>query len=106
MQVKPLSVFESLRGKVCQHSDMYVRQNRKTGKLTTGKLCYPSDKPATADQLAAQQAFKTLRQQAVAIVSDPTKWSTYASAFDAQSKYATKVGFIMHRIATGDIVVE
>jgi len=106
MRVKPLGVFEALRGKVCQHSDMYVRQNRKTGNMYTGKLCNPSTAEPSADQLTQQAAFKTMRAQAAAIVADSAKWALYASAYDAQSKYGTKIGFIMHKIAIGDITVE
>jgi len=47
-----------------------------------------------------------MRAQAAAIVADSAKWALYASAYDAQSKYGTKIGFIMHKIAIGDITVE
>ena len=43
-----------MRKKVCEHSDVYFRTNRRTGKVTTGKLCYPSDKAPSAAQVAAK----------------------------------------------------
>jgi len=106
MEVKPLAVFEALRGKVCQHSDMYVRQNKKTGKMTTGKLCNPSEKAPSEAQLAQRQAFKAQHAKAAQIVADSAQWALYQSAYDAQSKYASKIGFIMHKIKMGDITME
>ena len=42
--IKPMALIESMSKKVCMHSDVYFRTNRQTGKVTTGKLCYPSTK--------------------------------------------------------------
>ena len=41
--------------KVCMHSDVYFRTNRQTGKVTTGKLCYPSTKEPSAALLPEHQ---------------------------------------------------
>jgi len=106
MKVKPLGVFEALSGKVCQHSDMYVRQNKKTGKMYTGKLCNPSTKEASADQTAARLLFKQRRAKAASIVADSAQWATYASAYEGQNKYSSKIGFIFHKIVMGDIPLE
>lgn len=106
MKVKPLGVFEALSGKVCQHSDMYVRQNKKTGKMYTGKLCNPSTKEASADQTAARLLFKQRRAKAASIVADEALWATYASAYDAQRTYGSKIGFIFHKIVMGDISLD
>lgn len=105
MKVKPLGVFEALQGKVCQHSDMYVRKNKKTGKMYTGKLCNPSEAEPTADQLAARLLFKQRRAKAAEIAADPTRWAEYASAYEGQSKYSTRIGFIFHKIVMGDITL-
>lgn len=103
MNVKPLGVFESLSGKVCQHSDMYVRQNRRTGRMFTGKLCNPSEKEPTEAQTAARLLFKQRRAKAASIVADSAQWAEYQSAFEAQHRYSTKLGFLMHKIVMGDI---
>lgn len=103
MKVKPLAVFESLSGKVCQHSDMYVRMNKKTGKMSTGKLCYPSEKEPSELQIAKRLLFKQRQAKAAAIVKDPAQWAAYASAYEAQRKYGSKFGFIFHKIVMGDI---
>jgi len=106
MKVKPLAVFEALSGKVCEHSDMSVSLNKKTGKMYTTKRCYPSDKAPSEAQLAQRQAFKAQRAKAAAIVADSAQWATYQSAYDAQSKYSSKIGFIMHKIKMGDISMD
>ena len=42
-EIKPMALIESMRKKVCMHSDVYFRTNKQTGKTFTGKLCYPSN---------------------------------------------------------------
>jgi len=106
MKVKPLGVFEALQGKVCQHSDMYVRKNKKTGKMYTGKLCNPSEKEPSELQTAKRLLFKQRRAKAAQIVADEAQWATYASAYDGQNKYSSKIGFIMHKIVMGDIALD
>jgi len=106
MKVKPLGVFEALSGKVCQHSDMYVRQNKKTGKMYTGKLCNPSEKAPSALQLEKRLLFKQRRAKAAQIVADSAQWALYASAYEAQRSYGSKIGFIMHKIKMGDIALD
>ena len=36
--IKPMALIESMRKKVCMHSDVYFRTNKQTGKTYTGKL--------------------------------------------------------------------
>ena len=55
--IKPMALIESMSKKVCMHSDVYFRTNRQTGKVTTGKLCYPSTKEPNAAQTAAKARF-------------------------------------------------
>ena len=43
-EIKPMALIESMSKKVCEHSDVYFRTNKKTGKVYTGKLCNPSTK--------------------------------------------------------------
>mgnify|MGYP003425724069 CR=1 FL=1 len=35
-EIKPMALIESMRKKVCMHSDVYFRTNKKTGKVYTG----------------------------------------------------------------------
>ena len=36
-EIKPMALIESMKKKVCMHSDVYFRTNKQTGKVTTGK---------------------------------------------------------------------
>ena len=53
-EIKPMALIESMKKKVCEHSDVYFRTNKQTGKVTTGKLCNPSTKEPSAAQTAAK----------------------------------------------------
>ena len=56
-EIKPMALIESMKKKVCEHSDVYFRTNKKTGKVYTGKLCNPSTKEPSAAQTAAKARF-------------------------------------------------
>ena len=56
-EIKPMALIESMKKKVCMHSDVYFRTNKKTGKVYTGKLCYPSTKEPSAAQIATKARF-------------------------------------------------
>lgn len=70
-QVKPMGLIESMSGKVCEHSDMYFF--RKNGKVFSGKICNPSTKEPSENQLAAQAKFKTARTNAKAAAEKELK---------------------------------
>ena len=57
-EIKPMALIESMKKKVCMHSDVYFRVNKQTGKVTTGKLCNPSTKADSAAQTAAKARFR------------------------------------------------
>lgn len=103
-EIKPMALIESMKKKVCMHSDVYFRTNKRTGKVTTGKLCNPSDKPASELQLAAQQAMKTktaavrayMRAQK-ALDTPSEEYMAIKRAYEAQHKIGSLFGFIMHR---------
>ena len=49
-----MGLIESMSGKICGHSDMYFF--RKNGKVFSGKICNPSTKEPSENQLAAHTA--------------------------------------------------
>ena len=57
-EIKPMALIESMKKKVCMHSDVYFRVNKQTGVVTTGKLCNPSEKDPSEDQISARERFK------------------------------------------------
>ena len=55
-EIKPMALIESMRKKVCMHSDVYFRTNKQTGKTFTGKLCYPSNQEPSAAQKSRRRS--------------------------------------------------
>ena len=84
--IKPIALIESMRKKVCMHSDVYFRTNKQTGKTFTGKLCYPSNHFAKV--VAAVRA----------ILADPTEKAKLKAEFKSQTKIGSLFGYAMHKL--------
>ena len=91
-KVKPMGLIESMSGKVCEHSDLYVF--RRNGKIFTGKRCHPSTKAPTEAQTAQQNKFATARANAAAALADPQQSAALLAAFKNQQKYSTLNGYV------------
>ena len=91
-QVKPMGLVESMSGKLCGHSDLYFF--RKNGKVFSGKICYPSTKEPSANQLAQRTKFATARANAKTALADPEQKAVYLDAFKKQKKYADFNGYV------------
>ena len=83
-EIKPMALIESMRKKVCMHSDVYFRTNKQTGKTFTGKLCYPSNQEPSAAQRA--------------ILADPTEKAKLKAEFKAQTRIGSLFGYAMHKL--------
>ena len=88
-EIKPMALIESMRKKVCMHSDVYFRTNKQTGKTFTGKLCYPSNQKARFAKVVA--AVRT-------ILADPTEKAKLKAEFKAQTKIGSLFGYAMHKL--------
>ncbi len=97
-EIKPMALIESMKKKVCEHSDVYFRTNRRTGKVTTGKLCYPSDKAPSAAQIAAKARFAKVAAAVRAILADPTEKVKLEAEYKSQTKYGSLFGYAMHKL--------
>ena len=91
-QVKPMGLVESLRGKICRHSDVYFFQ--KNGKVFTGKICHPCSKAPTANQTAQRAKFATARANATKAMADPEQRKRYEQSFCKQRKYVDFSGYV------------
>ena len=89
---KPIDMVKEYRGKICEHSDMYFF--RKNGKVFSGKICNPSTKEPTENQLAAQNKFKTARTNAMTALADPEQKAALEAAFKVQKKYYSLYGYV------------
>lgn len=108
-EIKPLALIESMRKKICMHSDVYFRTNKQTGKTTTGKLCNPSDKAPSVQQIAARARFSKVAAAVRTILADPTEKAKLQAEFKSQTKYGSLFGYAMHKLngnydANGDLI--
>lgn len=97
-KIKPISIVQSMSGKVCEHSDMYFRTNKQTGQVCTGKICYPSDAAPTEAQEKAKTRFAKVSAAARAILADPEQKATYLSAYKAQHSIGSLFGYVFAKI--------
>ena len=97
-EIKPMALIESMKKKVCEHSNVYFRTNKRTGKVTTGKLCNPSDKEPSEAQLKAQTRFKKVATAVRAVLADPEQKATLEAAYKAQTRYGSLFGYAMHKL--------
>ena len=107
--IKPMALIESLTKKVCEHSDVYFRTNKQTGKVTTGKLCNPSTKAPSAAQTAAKARFAKVAAAVRTILEDATQKATLEAEYKAQHKYGSLFGYAMHKLngnydENGDVI--
>ncbi|MCQ2333976.1 MAG: hypothetical protein MJZ88_05110 [Paludibacteraceae bacterium] len=96
-KVVPMALVQSMSGKVCTHSDVYFRTNRRTGRVSSGKICYPNQGEPTENQLAQRNKFAAACAAAKAICtaksSDTdqtlyTKQQAYRASFDNNKNFA------------------
>lgn len=71
--IRPMELIKSMSKKVCMHSDVYFRTNKQSGTTYTGKLCYPSGKAPSANQIKAMNRFKKVQAAVRTILEDPAK---------------------------------
>ena len=93
-----MALIESMRKKVCEHSDVYFRTNKQTGKTTTGKLCNPSAKEPSAAQIAAKERFRKVQAAVRTILADPTEKAKLQAEYKAQTKFGSLFGYAMHKL--------
>ena len=88
-----------MSNKVCQHSDVYFRTNKRTGKTYTGKLCNPFEGEATTNQVAVRSRFAKVSaairaRLAVPASGTPTEEQVaIRKAYEAQFKVGSLFGF-------------
>ena len=98
-EIKPMALIESMKKKVCEHSDVYFRTNKKTGKVTTGKLCNPSTKEPSAAQIKTKERFAKVSAAVRAILAGTSEQKTQLEAeYRAQHKYGSLFGYAMNKL--------
>ena len=97
-EIKPMALIESMKKKVCEHSDVYFRVNKQTGKVYTGKLCNPSTKEPSAAQISAKERFAKVVAAVRAILADPTEKAKLQAEYKSQHVYGSLFGYAMHKL--------
>ena len=77
---------------------MYFRTNRQTNEVYTGKLCNPSDTEPTEAQIKVQTRFTKLGDAARAILADPEQRAKYETAYKAQHRIGSLLGYVVTKI--------
>ena len=108
-EIKPMALIESMKKKVCMHSDVYFRTNKQTGKTTPGKLCNPPDAEPSANQIAAKARFAKVVAAVRAILVDPTEKAKLKAEYKAQHAIGSLFGYAMHKLngnydSNGDLI--
>ena len=108
-EIKPMALIESMKKKVCEHSDVYFRTNKQTGKVTTGKLCNPSTKAPSAAQTAAKERFAKVAAAVRTILETPAKKAELEAEYKKQHRYGSLFGYAMAKLngnydANGDLI--
>ena len=109
-KIKPMALIESMSKKVCEHSDVYFRTNKKTGAVYTGKLCNPSTKEPSAAQTAAKARFAKVSAAVRTILAGSSEQKTaLVSEYKSQHKYGSLFGYAMKKLngqydANGDLI--
>jgi len=106
-KIKPMALIENMSGKVCEHSDVYFRTNKRNGRVCSGKLCNPYEGEPTTDQTAVRTKFTTAIAKTKAILaatssdtdqSNYTKLQNYTASYNANRKFpGTLANFIMKK---------
>ena len=86
-------LIESMRGKVCTHSDTYFAL--RNGVQYTGTRCNQRTTPFSEAELKNQTQFKSAHTAAVARLADASQHATDLAAFKKQQKYKTLLGYLI-----------
>jgi hypothetical protein len=97
-KIKPMPLIESMSKKVCMHSDVYFRTNKRTGKVYTGKLCNPSTKEPSAAQIKAKERFAKVVAAVRTILADPAQKASLEAEYKAQTKIGSLFGYAMKKL--------
>ena len=93
-----MALIESMKKKVCMHSDVYFRTNKQTGKTFTGKLCNPSTKEPSAAQIKAKERFAKVSAAVRTVLEDPTEKAKLEAEDKSQTKIGSLFGYAMHKL--------
>lgn len=92
-KIKPMILIESMRGKICTHSDTYFAV--RNGVQYTGTRCHKRTTPFSESELNNQTKFKSAHTAAVSRLRDASQQAKDLAAFKTQTKYKTILGYLI-----------
>lgn len=92
-KIKPMILIDSMRGKVCGHSDTYFAM--RNGTQYTGTICNKRTTPYSEAEIANQQKFKKAHAAALVRKNDAKQQAADLISFKNQKKYKTILGFLI-----------
>ena len=109
--VNPIDLIDNISKKVCMHSKFAFRTNKQTGKVSTFKICHPSEKEPSQQQIAVRNRFVKVVAAVRAILADATEKAKLEAEFRSQQKIGSLFGYAMHKLnknydANGDLISE
>lgn len=107
--INPIELIDNMSKKVCMHSKFAFRTNKQTGKVSTIKVCHPSEKEPSQQQTAVRNRFTKVVAAVRTILADPAEKAKLEAEFKAQQKIGTLFGYAMHKLndnydANGDLI--
>lgn len=97
-KIRPISIIQSMSGKVCEHSDMYFRTNKQTQVVYTGRICNPRDAELTEAQLRAKERFAKVAAAVDELLTDPAERSKWQAKYLKQHKIGSLKGYVFAKI--------
>ncbi len=106
-KIQPMGLIETMSGKVCTHSDVYFRTNKRNGNVSSGKMCNPYQGAPSANQTAVRTKFASAVASAKAILAatasdvEQTNYNkkvAYTASYDANRSFGgTLFNFVMKK---------
>jgi hypothetical protein len=97
-KIKPIAIIQSMSGKVCEHSGMYFRTNKRTNQVCTGKICNPSDADPSEAQLRVQSRFAKISAAVDALLAEPAERQKWQERYLGQHKIGSLKGYVFAKI--------
>ncbi len=97
-KIRPISIIRSMSGKVCEHSDMYFRTNRRTQVVYTGRICYPSEAEPSEAQLRVKERFAKIVAAVDELLAEPAERTKWQSNYLKQHKIGSLRGYVFSMI--------
>lgn len=90
-------------GRACKEDAVYTKINKRTGKVTSSKLCHPYDGDASQKQIKQRSRFGLVSKACQDLIKEgknggSEKYDLMLKAYNSQRKCGSMLGFMMQKI--------